>query len=304
MPSTLAVTNNLDTGVAGDGSLRGEIAAAKNNDTIVFDPSLSGQTIGLFGDGELVINKNLTIHGPSAPLSSVSISGGGFSRVFEVDGTNTIVSLSNLNLIYGNGWSGNPVITLNGQGGAIWNGGTLTVSGCNLSNNHANNGILGLGGAIYNAGTLTVRNSTLDNNSVYLGGAIYRDGGAIYNAGTLTISNSTLDDNTAGRSGDAGYGGGVFNAYRASAIITGSRLSGNIAGGSFSDVGDGIYNDGTMALSGSIVSGNSGDGIVNDKKGHLAITSKSSVVSNSGYDLYNLGAVKISTDSDVGVIGK
>src|SRR5262249_32055240 len=68
VPSTLTVTNNLDTGIAGDGSLRGEIAAAKNNDTIVFAPSLSGQTITLYSfdsngvvvDGELVINKNLT----------------------------------------------------------------------------------------------------------------------------------------------------------------------------------------------------------------------------------------------------
>jgi hypothetical protein len=57
-----------------------------------------------------------------------------------------------------------------------------------------------------------------------------------------------------------------------------------------------------MTLSGSTVSDNRGDGIVNDKKGHLTIMAKSSVVSNSGYDLFNLGTVKISTDSDVGVI--
>src|SRR5215472_7351937 len=41
LPSTLAVTNNLDSG---PGSLRAEIAAARNGDTIVFAPSLDGQT--------------------------------------------------------------------------------------------------------------------------------------------------------------------------------------------------------------------------------------------------------------------
>src|SRR5262249_29161470 len=42
VPSTLTVTNNLDTGVAGDGSLRGEIAAAQSGDTLNFAPSLLG----------------------------------------------------------------------------------------------------------------------------------------------------------------------------------------------------------------------------------------------------------------------
>src|SRR5262245_65565453 len=44
VPSTLTVTNNLDTGVAGDGSLRGQIAAAQSGDTLNFAGSLLGQT--------------------------------------------------------------------------------------------------------------------------------------------------------------------------------------------------------------------------------------------------------------------
>jgi hypothetical protein len=192
VPSTLTVTNNLDTGVAGDGSLRGEIAAAKSNDTIVFDTSLSGQSINLYTNaavGELVINKNLTIQGPSSPLSPITINGG-YSRIFEVDGAKTIVSLSNLNINIGNGVANNPlsVGATDGEGGAIWNGGTLTVNACNLINNSAVSGFpAGLGGAIYNAGTLTVSNSTLNNNSVYHSDFDHTysgDGGAIYNAGT------------------------------------------------------------------------------------------------------------------------
>jgi hypothetical protein len=221
--------------------------------------------------------------------------------VFEVDGAKTVVSLSNLNITLGAGNDYyNPVSggAPNGQGGAIWNGGTLTVNACNLSNNSAISTV-GLGGAIYNAGTLTVSNSTLDNNSVYHSDFDHTysgDGGAIYNAGTLTVSNSTLDDNIASYAGQGGYGGAIFNAYRATATITGSTLTEN-----FGAVGGGIYNDGVMTLSGSTVVLNGGDGIYNDKKGHLAITSKSIVESDSSYyALYNLGVVKISADSVVG----
>src|SRR6516162_7983954 len=64
--STLTVTNNLDGGFTGN-TLRDEIAAAQPGDTIVFDPSLKGQTITL-GASQLEISKNLTIQGPGANL--------------------------------------------------------------------------------------------------------------------------------------------------------------------------------------------------------------------------------------------
>jgi len=53
MPSTLTVTNILDSG---PGSLRAEIAAANSGDTINFASSLDGQTVTLTS-GELLINK-------------------------------------------------------------------------------------------------------------------------------------------------------------------------------------------------------------------------------------------------------
>ena len=59
---TLIVTNNSDTGMSGDGSLRGEILAAHSGDTIVFAHSLNGQTITL-SQGQLDVTKNLTIDG-------------------------------------------------------------------------------------------------------------------------------------------------------------------------------------------------------------------------------------------------
>jgi hypothetical protein len=337
VPSTLTVTNNLDTGVAGDGSLRGEIATAQSGDTIVFDPSLAGQNIFLYPD-ELVINKSLTIQGPAAPLAPVTISS--LLRVFEVDGASTQVALSNL-AITGDGTSGGApgAAAPNGQGGAIWNDGILTLTACNLSNSfcHAFGGNYGgpdgLGGAIYNAGTLTLNTCNLSSNQCAgiagLGGAIYnagtlavnnstlsgnsagayppdvaeepRDGGAIYNAGTMSVTDSILSGNQAlgGYGSGIGYGGGIFNALNASATVTGSSLSDNVA----EDTGGGIYNDGTMTLSGSTVSSDltpDGGGIFNDKKGRLTIQAKCSITDNFSYALSNLGWVKISKDSYVG----
>src|SRR5262249_34324404 len=62
VPSTLTVTNNLDSG---KGSLRYEIAHAGKNSTIDFAPSLDGKTITLTS-GELDITQGLTIQGPGA----------------------------------------------------------------------------------------------------------------------------------------------------------------------------------------------------------------------------------------------
>jgi hypothetical protein len=336
VPAILTVTTTADSG---PGSLRADIAAAHAGDTIVFDPSLAGQTIDLNpvpNSGQLVINKSLTIQGPAAPLAPITISGDQLSRVFEIDGTSTQVALSNLNLTSGNAAG---AATLYGQGGAIWNDGMLTLTACNLSSNQSRDqggalwnggtltlnactlssnscydgsepGLVALGGAIYNVGTLTISSSTLSGNSaggIPSGITILNeeagDGGAIYNAGTLTVNNnSILSNNLAYLQGN---GGGIFNASNASATVTGSSLTDNHAQ---QGDGGGIFNDGTMTLSGCTVSGNDayvggGGGIFNDRKSHLTIQSKSSIVNNHPYDLYNLGSVKISKDSTIGVVG-
>jgi hypothetical protein len=382
VPSTLFVTNTSDTGFKGDGSLRGEIAAAQSGDTIQFaipvtDPGYnpatgaftitlsfnvtesSGQVIR-FAE-EIPIAKNLTIQGPGADRLTVSGAG---SRVFEIDGAATSVNLSGLSITGGTGlfeydtsgttgWggggqTGGTATAADGHGGAIWNGGALTVSGCILTGNSvdANTGFINpafgfSGGAIYNTGTLTVSNSTLSKNAA--GDAYWSSygsegsGGAIFNAGTLTVNNSSLSDNAAFGSSNAAYspsspgfggaidnfgtlsmtggslsdnsahfGGAVFNSYKTSAAaLTGVTLAGNTA---FD--GGAVANFGIMTLSGCSVEGNTasdaGGGIYNGKTGHLAIQSKSTITSNVapagfGADLYNLGSVKVSRDSTVGV---
>jgi hypothetical protein len=325
VPSTLTVTNTLDTGIAGDGSLRGEIAAAaQSGDTIQFaipttdrgyNPLTGAFTITL-AQGELPITKNLTIQGPGA--DRLTISGGGFSapdygsRVFEIDGAATAVNLSGLSITGGTGlhytyhieggigWggggqTGGSGFASDGQGGAIWNGGVLNVTGCTLSNNSVDANPTFLlnptfsfsGGAIYNAGTLTVSNSTLSKNAAgdayWSSGGSWGSGGAIFNAGALTVNNSSLSDNAAyGSSSGAvysfsnpGVGGAIDNfgslsvsggtlsdnsAYFGGAVFSGYKTSAALTGvtlaGNTAYDGGAVWNDGTMTLSGCSVDGN------------------------------------------------
>jgi hypothetical protein len=217
--STLAVTNNSDYL---SGTLRDEIAVAQPGDTIVFAPSLDRQTITL-GLGQLEINKNLTIQGPGAGL--LAMSGGGYfgSRVFKVDaGTN--VTISGLTIEDGVGTASSSYCCLgttfptpdyyDGVGGGILNLGTLTLSGCTVTNNVAG-GSLGIassrfeGGGIYNNGTMTLSGCTVTGNTardrVYSSGYVTKGaGGGIFNdtQGNLTILSSVVLNNTASDGAD------------------------------------------------------------------------------------------------------
>jgi predicted outer membrane repeat protein len=260
VPSTLTVTNNQDSG---EGSLRAQIAAAHNGDTINFASSLTGKTIAL-STGELYINHKMSITGLGA--ANLTISGGTKSHVFEVDKTANQVALSGLTIrdaysaynsdqtVDGGAILNHGVLTISncilsnntgGDGGAIENDDTLTVSGCTLINNKASD----TAGAInsIHTGTLTVRDSTFSYNTAGNGGAIGTDGpatisgctitynsagyygGGIASDGPISITNCTLSNNTAKVSG-----GGIYcttNAYYYSftATVTGTTLSNNSA---------------------------------------------------------------------------
>jgi hypothetical protein len=263
LPSTLTVTSIADSG---PGSLRYEIAAAKSKDTIVFAPSLDGQTITLTS-GELDLTKNLTIQGPGG--GQLTISGGGNSRVFEV-ASKTTVTLSGLTISNGT--------AANGGGIYVDHGGTLTISNSTLSSDAATT----YGGGIYNSGTLTINNSTLaGNTAAYAGGAIDNAGASA----NLTISGCTLSGNSVG---GGGYGGAIRNENGGNLSISNSTLSGNSAtggeGGAIFTLGgstltltdctlssntayDGgaLYNMGTTTVSGCTLSSN----IANDRGGAI-----------------------------------
>ena len=82
---TFTVTNLTDSGASGDGSLRGEVAAANANpgaDTVVFASGLTG-TIVFAGEG-IVISDPVDIEGPGPGL--VTIQQTAVHRAFDVEG--------------------------------------------------------------------------------------------------------------------------------------------------------------------------------------------------------------------------
>src|SRR5579864_2291413 len=145
VPSTLHVLNTADSG---PGSLRAEVAAAHNSDTINFtmpitdphyNPSTGAWTIALTS-GELLIRPSLTITGPGA--EKLTVSGNNASRVFEV-AKNATVTMSGLTISNGfvvSALAKSGYDTTNGRGGGILNHGVLTVSDSTLSHNTASSG--------------------------------------------------------------------------------------------------------------------------------------------------------------------
>jgi hypothetical protein len=166
LPSTLVVTNTSDTGVSGDGSLRGEILAATSGDTIVFADSVQG-IILTNASGELALSKSLDILGRADNPVVIS---GYTSRVFDITSSSATVTLFGLTITGGSDQCG----------GGVFNVGTLTVSHSNISNNSA-----GDGAGIFNksGGTVTISDSTLSGNFILDG-----DGGGILNEGTLATT--------------------------------------------------------------------------------------------------------------------
>ena len=268
LPSTLTVLNNLDSGA---GSLRYEIGKAHSGDTIVFAPSLDGQTITLTS-GELLINKNLTIAGPGA--GQLAVSSGWASRIFEV-AAKCGLTLSGLTIR--DSGSRNDNVSL--YGGGIYNHGTLTVSGCTLSGNAAL-----YGGAIFNdsGAALTVSGCTLSGNYVH-GSAQYPinafddspDGGAIYNRGTATVANTTLSGNQAyGPDFGMGNAGAIFNDSSGMLKLSDCTLSGNSAG----KWGGAIFNYfGTATINGCTFAYNTDvdGGTIENWQGKLTVSNSS-----------------------------
>ncbi len=155
--------------------------------------------------------------------NGVTVSGNNSVRLFVINNTFT-VGLRRLTLTNGRAPNGTNSITLctaGEPGGAIFNGGTLTLHEVRITASRAGTGGNSLnqagcrggdGGAIFNAttGTLNAYRSTFDNNEAGYGGDSGNgnggrgaDGGAIYNSGGgfVWLQNVTLTRN------DRGYGG-------------------------------------------------------------------------------------------------
>lgn len=250
-----------------DCTLRGAIVAANatpgTTDTINFSRALflAGNTIIL--NTELTISSNIIIEQEPDATAPVTISGGtsvngmitSNSRIFTVNSGFTL-TLTRLKLNYGNGSGGN--------GGAIYNNGTLTINQSTISENTAS-----LGGGIYNnGGTVVLDRSTVSANiSGNGGGGIYNFNGASGATGSVSLTNSTIS----GNSGGIGFGGGYFgfssdgatSLTTASATIA-SNSAGNGGGIAVSSISGASS---TATLSNTIVADNSANALGDNNDG-------------------------------------
>ena len=197
-------------------------------------------------------SKNMTVNTSLDGGGLVTLSGGGASSLFAVNGGVTM-ALANLTIAAG---------FTSGNGGAISSNGTLSITGCTLTGNSTSSsndyyGSPANGGAVLNGGTLIVASSTFAGNTVTSNNDFYgasANGGAIHTGGTLLVTNSTFSGNSASASnsyyGTAGNGGAIFNAG-GRVVISGSTFSGNSASASSSFFGTGgqggaLFGGGTL----------------------------------------------------------
>ncbi|HEY1325791.1 MAG TPA: choice-of-anchor U domain-containing protein [Casimicrobiaceae bacterium] len=241
----VTVTNLND---AGPGSLRDAVANTPPGGAVDFAPGLSG-TIAL-SSGEIAIAKSLTIDGTGA---SITVSGGGATRIFDVTDGATTLTVRNLALANGSANSGSQ------RGGAIATTGALVVDTVSFTGNRAVDG----GGAIFvgrSAGTLgsaTVRNSVFVGNSVTGTGGV--GGGALLVAGdasvpsvaSLVLQNSTVSGNSANAS--VGMAGGGIAIATASLDVISSTITANHAGDAGADVHQGTLANTVVTLRNAIV---------------------------------------------------
>ena len=223
------VTTAADPGeTAGLLSLREAVSLANaydavgNSPTITFDPSLNGDTITLTqGQLELTVSTGaVTINGGG----QITVSGNQTSRIFQVDSGATAI-LDNLTITGGNGVGAID----SGAGGAILDGGTLTIDPTTITNNTASGNGGGIDVASGASLTLDV-GSTVSSNASTAGNG----GGIAFENGALnsSITGAAIDDNTAFANG----GGIWFNPGSAATLTlqnsgaTLTTVNGNAAG--------------------------------------------------------------------------
>ncbi|MCE5318252.1 MAG: right-handed parallel beta-helix repeat-containing protein [Parachlamydia sp.] len=278
--ATITVTSDQDDG--SPGTLRDAIQQASDGDTIQFASDVKLITLT---QGQLQIDKDrLRIIG-----SGVILDGNQKTRIFAIN-EGISLRLEFLVLTHGN--------ALNDAegGGAINNHGILSLLGCVLTYNQAEDETCdGMGGALYNyGGDVSMTDCKLMNNiasgsagaffsfngsasiedCLFLDNNAYGDGGAIENRGgnQLYIECTTFADNyTSGRSD----GGAILNNFATLTLRT-CIFTGNSCLGS----GGAIWNnrDSTLNVSDTLIMKNmaapwaQGGAIYNSAGGELTIT--------------------------------
>lgn len=206
-PDTVHAANQVVTNCDNDAELRADIAAIQTDPTGgILSFSCGTKTILLSGTALPPITKYTSLDGGN----KITLSGNNSSRIFEV-AVGGSLNLYNITLTKGS--SG-------GDGGAIYNNGTVTTSNAKFLENTA----AASGGAIVSYGALHIVGGEFARNKGANGGAIYPRWGA----SSTTINSAWIHDNETTSTVD-GWGGAILLWDGASATITNSNLDHNKA---------------------------------------------------------------------------
>jgi Bacterial Ig-like domain (group 3)/Right handed beta helix region/RTX calcium-binding nonapeptide repeat (4 copies) len=216
------------TAESGTGSLQAAILAANawtdpGGSVITFAASISQQTINLAST--LVLSESPGPEKIDGSGESITVAiGAGESRDFQVQSgvTATITGLT---------ISGYAIPGSAPNSGGIYNSGTLTLTGCDITSNSA----VGGGGGIYNdsAGSLKIVSSAIASNTAGTGGA------GIENHGTAWVITSTIDYN-----GYSETAGGVDNWGNLTCVN--ATFAYNFTGGLYDEMGSTTTLDNTI----------------------------------------------------------
>jgi hypothetical protein len=260
--STTAEWNTAVSTIVGGGNDKNYII------NVTADFSVTGISVYSYSFGS-VSGVTISLRGPDRTLS---LSGKGF--ILKLSGSHTVILRdltlrgSNSNetcLVYNGGGNftmhsgkitdNNSSFMWGGQGGGLYNSGTFTMNGGEISGNTSTSDDDG-GGGVYTNHTFTMNGGKISGNTSTSdgGGGVYMDNGSFtINGGEISGNTSTSD------------GGGVFNNnnwYDTSFTMNGGKISGNTATAN----GGGVYIRGTFTMKGGEISGNtstSGGGVYN-----------------------------------------
>ena len=223
--AVLSIPGNKTITLAANGNF-----TAQDHQPALTIPARSEVTLNLNGN---TLNRNLT-----------SATAEGY--VIRVNSNATLI-LSNGMVTGGNN---------SGNGGGIYNEGTLQMTNVVVTGNHANktnNNVWGTGGGIYNAAgsNFSMENGSITNNSAYGGG------GGIHG---LEVNNFSMDGVTVSGNIATSKGGGIRLKTGGSLLrsISNCTITNNsLPNNDDQAFGGGIYLDGSVSISSSTISNNS-----------------------------------------------
>ena len=325
---TLNVSNN--TGGYGAGIKNAEKGIVENTGTLNVTGNNASSygggiynvgTVNTSGTGKLTIGGNTdgNTEGNSADLRGGGLYNGGTFNIYhdvdithnKADGGAGIYNADNGNV---NVHAGTLLISDNSaqyKGGGIYNEGAFNADQemtrygkITIRDNKVTSTSSSEGGGLYNTGTFNVKNHVeISRNAALFGGGAY-------NRGTINVADGidlTVQNNEANR------GGGIYN-YTKAMVNNGGNLT--IKGNTSTLEGGGVYNNGTVTTTGTLVIGSntvdettantaesSGGGVYNngtfDIKGTTTIANNTA--KSSGGGVYNNGIINIASEKQLEV---